>query len=1605
MIRRRFFVACLVGVCFVMIASAAQALDITEISLVQSRQYQAGVEDEHLYDMYVEVSGSGISDVVVTDPYGVNHQITESQGRFEFSQEFATLAELTAAYGPGLYTFTFNGGEDSIAIPYAVDEPTGFANITYPAPSQQVIDPNPTYTWDSVAGKGDDISLSLGRAPYDDRVYDVYPIDINATARQLGPIDPGLVYTLRVSVFNIQGGTPLALQTDQGDWLSFYGVSECANSVSFRSAAMPDMVFVRIILHHDYLDGVERPDGAWAADIVVLGGNLTQVAMTDPSGNPHSFARNNLGQYVVEERFQTLEGLFTTFSPGDYTFSFNDGLDSKTIAFALPAQPATFAPITYPYEGQQDVPPSPTCTWDSVAGGGDALFTYLRTNPAASAPQVAIEVVPADIASTSWQPGKLDSASPYRLEVHVANLAGGAPQTLQTDQGSEFQFVGAFSRSNTVTFATGLQPVLTQARIVKSGQFYAGYDTGEYRIDIIAGGYDIVNAVVEAPSGVVYQLMPDAEGWSFRQYYASAEDLEAEFGTGSYAFSINDGAVTAAVGYTAVQPLGPAQITYPADGQEDVPSNLRFAWDSAVGLGEALGMKVKVEWDDWETWFEEWPVDIATTSWQPGELEPYNYHQLHVAVLNGNGGLPQTLQTDQGAPFEFTGLFVADNCVEFSAYEPLDIREIQMVKEHRYEAGVEPPMPYDIEFGVEGTGIFDVSVTRPDGEQEYLWSDDEAGEEWRLNYEFDSADSLDAAYPSGDYVLDINYGGDSRTIHYTAAEPAGFAAITYPAPGQQAVELDPTFTWSSAAGMGDALAMWVDSFSDLMGQQTVYDRWPVDTTATSWQPGPLDANTQYAFEISVANAPDGVPQILQTSQGRTFQFVGVFLRTNTVRFDTSPPRPDTASIEVAEAVEYTGGAVEPETPFAFRARVEGTGITAVSMQGPLGPEQQLQQSSDAGRWEFEQRFATADEMLAAFGPGVYRFTLNGGVDTAEVMFQPVQPSGVPQILSPVHQADDASVRQTFQWESAVGLGNGLVLELARDPSGNAENVLKQLVDIAATTCEPGVLQADVEYAFTLRVINLQAGGPQPLASTNGDPYTFTGVAMANNTVTFWTAPADVRQVFLIKSGNRVNGIETADSWSCEASVWGVNLTSVDLQTPGGTIMHLEGDGSSEWHMDANFATEAERDAAFGPGDYIFSFNGGADTVTVSHSVAKPSGFASITYPAHNQVGVDPWPTCFWNSAAGLGRGLALFVRSNPDSDNGNDVYQEWPADINRTSWTPGGLEANSRYAFEVAVANFDGDTMPAATETDGGDPFEFIGVSVLANDVCFQTAPLPDIIDVGLRIHKDFTNGVPAAKPFGINVWVRGVGITSAVFEDPSGTGHSLENHGGNEWSMDLVAQYASLAEAQAAYPSGLYRFGFNGWTDGAAVTVASGAEPTGYPVPTYPVAGQHGVSLNPTFTWASAAGFGDVLGAAVVQQPGVLNDILYEAVPIDIAATSWQPGPLQSQAKYRLDLSVYNVQGGTPQVLTTDRQDQFEFFGLCQYVNQIPFDTLWWKIPGDINGDCRVNVLDLILVRNKLMKSVSSGENWWADVNNDGKINVLDLIQVRNKIGTKCPG
>ena len=64
-------------------------------------------------------------------------------------------------------------------------------------------------------------------------------------------------------------------------------------------------------------------------------------------------------------------------------------------------------------------------------------------------------------------------------------------------------------------------------------------------------------------------------------------------------------------------------------------------------------------------------------------------------------------------------------------------------------------------------------------------------------------------------------------------------------------------------------------------------------------------------------------------------------------------------------------------------------------------------------------------------------------------------------------------------------------------------------------------------------------------------------------------------------------------------------------------------------------------------------------------------------------------------------------------------------------------------------------------------------------------------------------------------------------------------------------------------------------------------------------------------------------------------------------------------------------------------------------------------QMPGDVNGDGKINCADIALVKAAFgTRTGQPGFNPSADVNHDGVVNVLDLAIVSQKLvpGTKCP-
>ena len=116
------------------------------------------------------------------------------------------------------------------------------------------------------------------------------------------------------------------------------------------------------------------------------------------------------------------------------------------------------------------------------------------------------------------------------------------------------------------------------------------------------------------------------------------------------------------------------------------------------------------------------------------------------------------------------------------------------------------------------------------------------------------------------------------------------------------------------------------------------------------------------------------------------------------------------------------------------------------------------------------------------------------------------------------------------------------------------------------------------------------------------------------------------------------------------------------------------------------------------------------------------------------------------------------------------------------------------------------------------------------------------------------------------------------------------------------------------------------------------------------------------------------------------------------------------SSASYTLEASVIGSAGAPCQSASyklNSTLGQSTPIGVSTSASAVLEAGFWYEkitLEGDANGDCKVNVLDLIHVRNNLKGDVSSDPAAaQADVNHDGIVNVLDLIYVRNRLGNSC--
>jgi hypothetical protein len=176
------------------------------------------------------------------------------------------------------------------------------------------------------------------------------------------------------------------------------------------------------------------------------------------------------------------------------------------------------------------------------------------------------------------------------------------------------------------------------------------------------------------------------------------------------------------------------------------------------------------------------------------------------------------------------------------------------------------PTPWVFDFYVnlvEPGDLEYINVTRP-GELEpfaIMWAEENNPGWWEylLPASYETLSDLRVDYPEGIYKFDFWSSGSVllRTVYLDYSdmpgEPLNPVEFTYPVyPDQTGINPNPTFTWSVNSNNGDILSM---ALCDWNSDMDIYSE-HLSMNATSWEPGPLSANTEYGLWVSVLNIKD-----------------------------------------------------------------------------------------------------------------------------------------------------------------------------------------------------------------------------------------------------------------------------------------------------------------------------------------------------------------------------------------------------------------------------------------------------------------------------------------------------------------------------------------------------------------------------------------------------------------------------------------------------------------------------------------------------------------------------------------------------------------------------
>ena len=226
-----------------------------------------------------------------------------------------------------------------------------------------------------------------------------------------------------------------------------------------------------------------------------------------------------------------------------------------------------------------------------------------------------------------------------------------------------------------------------------------------------------------------------------------------------------------------------------------------------------------------------------------------------------------------------------------------------------------------------------------------------------------------------------------------------------------------------------------------------------------------------------------------------------------------------------------------------------------------------------------------------------------------------------------------------------------------------------------------------------------------------------------------------------------------------------------------------------------------------------------------------------------------------------------------------------------------------------------------------------------------------DIEGIVITSCKDYLDETPEADPWNFEIWVDFAATGDLHHIDVNLPDGGLPDFTIPEdfgyWEYESPAHYLTLAALQGDYPTGDYAFEFldsnNMLLNSVTLDYSGIDEPSGPVHFMYPDDGAMDVPLDPTYEWDVGINDGNALGMWVLDPT---DDDVYGDVPVSMGITLWQPGVLDPNHTYELEVSVFNVKDGQPgpSLPTKDMDiggDTFVYGLLIEHINMIEFTTV----------------------------------------------------------------